>query len=83
MKAQLAARDQVIGEVTVANRILKKVGQLKVDETLKSMVQGELLADRDIRLTQVLGRRFGDFALELVCTFTSKRRRCWTSGRAD
>ena len=55
VKAQLAERDQVIGELTVANRIFKKVGQLKVDETLNSMVQGELLADRDIRLTQVLG----------------------------
>ena len=53
MKAQLVERDQVIGELPVANRILKKVGQLKVDETLKSMLQSELLPDRDIRLTQV------------------------------
>ena len=53
VKAQLVERDQVIGELPVANRILKKVDQLKVDETLKSMVQSELLPDRDIRLTRV------------------------------
>ena len=46
-ESAVAERDQVIGELTAANRNLQKVGQLKVDETLKSMVQGELLADRD------------------------------------
>ena len=54
VKTQLAERDQVIGELTVANRVLK-VGQLKMGETLKWMMQGELLADRDIRLIRVLG----------------------------
>ena len=44
----------MIGELTVANRVLK-VGQLKMGETLKWMMQGELLADRDIRLIRVLG----------------------------
>ena len=38
VKVQLTERDRVIGELTVANRTFKrKVGQLKVDETLKLM----------------------------------------------
>ena len=54
-KRELAQRDQLIGEMSVASRTLNKFGSLRLTDTVRCCTQTEMVAwSGSLRLTSVL-----------------------------
>lgn len=81
--AQLADRDQMIGELAIANRILKTLGRLELSEALRAMANGEcsvrLVAPR---LARVLGARHCALGVVRGACYEPSQARAQAQGRA-
>lgn len=54
LEREIAERDMVIGELTIANRILKKNGRPHLDEELRDVIMRAIADESAIRLVKVL-----------------------------
>lgn len=75
--------DQMIGELAIANRILKTLGRLELTEALRAMVNGEcsvrLVAPR---LARLLGARHCALGVVRGACYEPSQARAQAQGRA-